>query len=90
MKTELTIWTCSCGKDVEISLAQALSGKSKCPYCDAVIDPAQEADDNRIGNEETQMVNLQEMARMAQEGVTVEVSGEWDTSQEEQEKGDKD
>jgi hypothetical protein len=29
---------------------------------------------------DTQMINIREMARMAQEGVDVEVSGEWDTS----------
>lgn len=30
-------------------------------------------------SDETQMVDLKQMARMAQNGVELEVSGEWDT-----------
>lgn len=30
--------------------------------------------------DDTQMVNIDEMARMAQEGIDVTVSGEWDTT----------
>jgi hypothetical protein len=36
------------------------------------------------------MINIKDMARMAQEGVDVGVSGEWDTSEPFIAKGDKD
>jgi hypothetical protein len=38
-------------------------------------------DPTEISAADTQMINIQDMARMAQDGISVEISGEWDTSE---------
>jgi hypothetical protein len=51
-----------------------------CPACGSPLRLDQEAGAPSPGPEETQVIKLREMARMAQDGIEVGVSGEWDTS----------
>ncbi len=55
------------------------SGRAICPKCKNILDPSPMG----IPEEsvaDTQTINIEEMARMAQEGIEIETSGEWDTS----------
>ncbi len=47
-----------------------------CPQCGSPISSLLS-----ISTADTQTVNIEEMARMAQEGVDEAVSGEWDTTE---------
>ena len=67
---------CSCGALLEKAEFDAESGELVCPNCGAVM-PTEEFD---FSDDDTEMLNVGDMARMAQEGVDVSVSGEWDTS----------
>lgn len=69
--------TCSCGHTVEIRADDA-SCRRTCPECGLELGDDGEHPDSP-DSESTQMVNLEEMARMAQNGVDVGVSGEWNT-----------
>jgi len=51
-----------------------------CPACGSPLQPDQEAGSPPLGLQETQVIKLREMARMAQDGIDVGLSGEWDTS----------
>lgn len=55
------------------------SGRAVCPKCKNILDPSP-MDVPEVSTADTQMINIEEMARMAQEGVEIEISGEWDTS----------
>jgi hypothetical protein len=55
------------------------SGRGVCPKCKSILDPSP-MDVPEVSAADTQMINIEEMARMAQEGVEMETSGEWDTS----------
>lgn len=68
-------YRCPCGLYVDLTQDQFEKGDAHCPACGTSIDRGQMEE----WNADTQMVNLQEMARMAQEGVGVASSGEWDT-----------
>ncbi|HMK33937.1 MAG TPA: hypothetical protein VK463_02640 [Desulfomonilaceae bacterium] len=69
-------WDCICGRRVKLSDELAEGGKQYCPKCGTPVgDPA------LVTAADTQMVNIEEMARIAQEGIEVGVSGEWDTAQ---------
>lgn len=57
---------------------QVLSKKETCPRCGAVVGSAESVAKEETGTD-TQMVNVSEMARMAQEGLDIAASGEWDT-----------
>lgn len=70
-------YRCSCGLYVELTLEQFELGEAHCPACGAPIDLGQMEE----WNSDTQMVNLQDMARMAQDGVGVTSSGEWNTEE---------
>lgn len=81
MKKEDSIWQCDCGTRVRISAGEKKPEKVICPQCGAEI-----ASKSKVLTEEsagdTQMVNIAEMARMAQEGLDVAASGEWETQPE--------
>jgi len=75
-----TWWECACGARLSLSAEQVLSGKEICPQCGAVVGST-ESQISGLSYGDTQMVNISEMARMAQQGVDVpDDSGEWDTS----------
>ncbi|MGB6066702.1 MAG: hypothetical protein WBG50_18005 [Desulfomonilaceae bacterium] len=79
MKRDEYMWECTCGNRLSVSAERVKSGLEICPRCGVVIG-------STCGNScapsvaDTQTINIREMARMAQEGIDVEVSGEWDTS----------
>ncbi len=79
MNREKYVWQCTCGNRLSVSAERIKSGLEICPRCGTVIR-------STCGNScapsaaDTQTINVREMARMAQEGIDVEVSGEWDTS----------
>lgn len=79
MKKREISWHCSCGNDVIVSESQLLAGRAICPKCKKKLDPSK-PDPTEISAADTQMINIQDMARMAQDGIAVEISGEWDTS----------
>lgn len=68
---------CSCGALLEKAEFDPGSGELICPNCGAVTSH-QETD---ISGDETEMLNVGDMARMAQEGVDPSISGEWDTAE---------
>lgn len=79
MNEQTTMWTCSCGKRLKLTAAQIESGKDVCPHCGGPVGH----DKNNppaLSPSDTQMINISDMARMAQEGIDPAVSGEWDTS----------
>lgn len=55
------------------------SGRAVCPKCKSILDPSP-MDVPEVSAADTQRINIEEMARMAQEGIEVETTGEWDTS----------
>ncbi len=67
---------CLCGKKVTAP-AEGLNEGAKCPSCGALLSGSEEKCGISLGD--TQMVNIHEMAQMAQDGVEVGISGEWDT-----------
>jgi hypothetical protein len=71
---------------VPVSLME--SGKGACPACGAQI---KRNDESPLPFEagETQTVSIKEMARMAQDGLDVSTSGEWDTAGTAQPRGKK-
>lgn len=73
------IWNCSCGKRVKLTASQIESGKEVCPHCGEPIGQSKK-DPPALSASDTQMINVSDMARMAQDGVDLAVSGEWDTS----------
>jgi predicted RNA-binding Zn-ribbon protein involved in translation (DUF1610 family) len=79
MKTEKRLWQCSCGNRVEVSAERVKQGLERCPNCGSVIGSLGE-DYSSPSVADTQTINVRDMARMAQEGIDVGVSGEWDTS----------
>lgn len=79
MKTDSDWWVCSCGKRLLVSKDQMLLAPIQCPHCGKRMTPS-DAEDVQLSTSETQMINIQDMARMAQEGVEIGLSGEWDTS----------
>jgi hypothetical protein len=67
---------CFCGSVIEQADPQNSSSESLCPSCGAVT----ATDVADLSAADTQMLNISEMARMAQEGVDPSaVSGEWVT-----------
>ena len=78
MGKEDSWWECDCGARVRWTADKNRQGKPVCPQCGAELSsegkvtPEQSAAD-------TQMVNISEMARMGQEGLDVDASGEWET-----------
>lgn len=79
MKRDSDGWICACGERLPLSKDTGLSADFQCPFCGERIIVGDEADPS-FSASETQMINIQDMARMAQEGVDVGISGEWDTS----------
>lgn len=78
MEQDFSWWTCSCGLRLELPTNSIVRGTEVCPRCGASVNPLQ-TQDEPLEPSETQMINLDEMASMAQEGIDVGVSGEWDT-----------
>jgi hypothetical protein len=60
---------------LSLTKKQIDSGDEVCPDCGTRV-----GDFATTSAADTQMVNIQDMARMAQEGIDVAASGEWDTS----------
>ena len=73
-------WRCSCGNDLQYPEEEALSGSARCPHCGSLIPAGQKKMVERGGPDETVMVDLGDMAQMAQDGLDLAVSDEWDTS----------
>lgn len=69
---------CKCGK--RITVPEGSTEIAICPQCGAAVDAQGNFTSSHLSSGDTQMVNLKEMARMAQEGIDVSSSGEWDTS----------
>jgi DNA replicative helicase MCM subunit Mcm2 (Cdc46/Mcm family) len=80
VKTDLMNWKCLCGAGLKASVEDVALGTVKCPDCGAAVSPEQQEIDDFSDSDDTQMVSLQEMAQMAQDGVDLDVSGEWNTS----------
>ncbi|MFH1114766.1 MAG: hypothetical protein V1792_12690 [Pseudomonadota bacterium] len=77
MTDRQTWWNCSCGTRRLLTEERIKSGEENCPQCGAVVG---EETDMGSSVADTQLINIGDMARMAQEGVDVGVSGEWDTT----------
>ncbi len=69
---------CECGLRVEAPVNKD-ARKIKCPRCGASLESKLEV--SPVSVSDTQMINIHDMAKMAQDGVDVTVSGEWDTSE---------
>ncbi len=67
--------TCRCGHKLYLTDKQIQSCNHVCPACGSPV-----GDCHLPSAADTQMVNIKDMARMAQEGIEVTVSGEWDTT----------
>jgi len=77
---KVSSWKCKCGQLVEATADEVMKGEARCPTCGAALSPGRENDRSAPSLEETQTIKLEDMARMAQTGVDVGISGEWDTS----------
>jgi DNA-directed RNA polymerase subunit RPC12/RpoP len=73
-------WRCACGKRLQGPEEEVLAGTKRCPHCGSRIFEGQKEPVQTGGPEETQMVDLGDMAEMAQDGLDLAVSDEWDTS----------
>jgi len=80
--TMFMTWKCSCGASLELSMEQITSGREQCPKCGCAVRVGPSDDLDPLSSD-TQLVNLSDMARMAQEGVETTTSGEWDTKDNE-------
>ena len=79
MKREQQWWQCPCGKRVSVSAERIKMGLESLPQLWSCIgSSSQNAASPSVAG--TQTINVRDMARMAQEGIDVSVSGEWDTS----------
>jgi hypothetical protein len=64
---------------VSVSAERVKLGLESCPSCGRVIEsPTEDCSTPSVAD--TQTINVRDMARMAQEGIDVDVSGEWNTS----------
>jgi hypothetical protein len=78
-KDKTTWWQCDCGLQIRVTEQQLQEKTALCPQCGTTVGTRHDSSsDPRLGD--TQTVNLGEMARMAQDGIDVGVSGEWDTT----------
>lgn len=69
------IITCKCGAKIQVSDSIECFDEQVCPKCGQTV-----YTNTSIPSVcDTQMINIKDMAKMAQEGVDVSVSGEWDT-----------
>jgi hypothetical protein len=76
---ERTWWQCACGARIKVPADKKRRRVRVCPHCGAKLGSEQTVIPE-VSAGDTQMVNIAEMARMAQEGIEVAASGEWDTS----------
>lgn len=74
MKRKKDVVECSCGNRFEVEEKQT----EVCPDCGAMV--WQDVEYTGLSAADTQTVNIRDMAKMAQDGVDVSISGEWDTS----------
>jgi len=72
-------WECVCGASLRLTMEQITSGVELCPKCGTPVRSGGHESEDALASD-TQMVSLDEMARMAQEGIDPSVSGEWDTA----------
>jgi DNA-directed RNA polymerase subunit RPC12/RpoP len=77
---EPVMWRCACGKRLQGSEEEVSLGTKRCPHCGSRILETQKEALQTASPEETQMVDLKDMAQMAQDGLELAVSDEWDTS----------
>ncbi len=73
-------WECSCGRRWRANPDENLLEERLCPQCGSPMMVTHEEQPSLADTDETLRVELQDMAKLAQEGVDVGVSGEWDTS----------
>jgi hypothetical protein len=79
MKKEHYVWQCPCGSRTEVSAERVKLGLERCPNCGCVVGtPSENSCSPSVAD--TQTINVKDMARMAQEGIDVDVSGEWNTA----------
>jgi len=78
VKEQSDVWECACGNKLHISLEKILSEKPVCPKCGAPVG-WERGEPHPPDMSDTQAVDLRDMAHMAQEGIGVATSGEWDT-----------
>ena len=72
-------WECSCGQRLQVNPKEDVSRQRLCPECGSpmTLAPEQPA---LSETDETLRVDVHDMAKLAQEGVDVGLSGEWDTT----------
>lgn len=71
---------CSCGTRIILDRDEDPSREKRCHVCGKVINVADEDTEAAAPDSDvTERVNLTEMARLAQDGVDLVVSGEWVT-----------
>ncbi len=81
MRKQSEGWECACGKRLRLPLDRIFNGKTVCPECGEPVGIGS-GEPTQPDLSDTQTVDLREMAQMAQEGVGVDTSGEWDTGEE--------
>lgn len=79
VKESETLWECACGTRLRLSEEQIQSKQEICPQCGAVVGADPDSSEGPSAGD-TQLINIGDMARMAQDGVDLGVSGEWDTT----------
>jgi hypothetical protein len=84
VKENELIVKCICGAYLRVLEARLRAGQATCPKCKHVLDPLH-VETSEVSAADTQTINIQEMARMAQEGIELEISGEWNTAEPQQE-----
>lgn len=68
--------SCACGASLDKSRWDEAKQEMICQKCGAITTPQLTA----LSGADTEMLSVADMARIAQDGVDVSISGEWDTS----------
>jgi hypothetical protein len=84
VESELIWWQCQCGQRSQLSREQLDRGTEVCPHCGKTVGAG--SAECTVGD--TMIMNVGEMARIAQAGVELSTSGEWDTLPIQEEKKD--
>jgi DNA-directed RNA polymerase subunit RPC12/RpoP len=74
------LWKCRCGERVIVELDRPTDKEVRCPRCGSLVEPPGiQKNKGSSSTDETVMLDIGEMARLAQDGVDLKVSGEWVT-----------
>ncbi len=80
MENRQNWWVCSCGERVMVKPARPGIGGALCPRCGSLVEPpSEDQPTDSSSTDETMMLDIGEMARIAQNGVDPAISGEWVT-----------